>query len=297
MNSMHFDLTDMRLFLHAYDAGTMTQAAARGHLTLAAVSARIRALEEQVGIPLLHRHARGVKPTLAGEVLARHARIVLRQIDRLSEDLLSKASGRTSCCVILGNSSALARPIGALLAEVLSRRPDTRLEVRESPSEVTVQALMRGASDLGIVSDAVSVEGLSVQLLGEDPLVLVAAEGHELARNSTDISFAELLAHEWIGWNESAALSTHLALHAFRAGKEIRFRAVLPSVSELLELVTRGFGITVLPAALLTRSHGMVTRPLKERWAKRKLLLCTAPDPVLPHVPDISEVLVSRWPR
>jgi len=56
---MHFDLTDLRLFVLVADEGKLTRAAERQHLSLAAASARIKSLEEQAGLALLYREARG----------------------------------------------------------------------------------------------------------------------------------------------------------------------------------------------------------------------------------------------
>ena len=52
---MQFDLTDLRLFVRTAEEGALTRAAARQHLSLASASARIKALEEQAGLPLLYR--------------------------------------------------------------------------------------------------------------------------------------------------------------------------------------------------------------------------------------------------
>ena len=57
---MHFDLTDLRLYLHILDTGNITAGAARSHLSLAAASARIRAMEASLGIDFLERGRRGV---------------------------------------------------------------------------------------------------------------------------------------------------------------------------------------------------------------------------------------------
>ena len=49
---MEFDLTDLRLFVRAAEEGNLTRAAARQHLSLAAASSRIKALENHAGMPL-----------------------------------------------------------------------------------------------------------------------------------------------------------------------------------------------------------------------------------------------------
>ena len=87
------EIDNYRNFLAIVEAGSMTAAAQRCHLTLAAVSARMRAMEASSGTLLLERRARGVVPTPAGEVLAAHARIVVYQVRQLEDDL-GHASGR-----------------------------------------------------------------------------------------------------------------------------------------------------------------------------------------------------------
>lgn len=76
---MHFDLTDLRLFVLTAEEGNLTRACVRQHLSLAAASARIKSLENQAGLPLLYREARGVRLTPPGEAFLHHARGVLRQ--------------------------------------------------------------------------------------------------------------------------------------------------------------------------------------------------------------------------
>ena len=77
---MHFDLSDLRLFVRTADEGNMTRAAAQQHLSLAAASTRIKSLEAQSGQTLLYREARGVRLTPPGEAFLHHARGVLRQV-------------------------------------------------------------------------------------------------------------------------------------------------------------------------------------------------------------------------
>ncbi|SDH40274.1 regulatory helix-turn-helix protein, lysR family [Variovorax sp. OV700] len=74
---MLFDLTDLRLFVATAELGNLTRAAERQHLSLAAASARIKALESQAGLQLLQREARGVRLLPPGEAFLHHARLVL----------------------------------------------------------------------------------------------------------------------------------------------------------------------------------------------------------------------------
>ena len=63
---MRFDLTDLKLFLHVVEAGSITAGAERMHLAVAAASTRIRNMEAALGAQLLTRSRQGVSPTAAG---------------------------------------------------------------------------------------------------------------------------------------------------------------------------------------------------------------------------------------
>src|SRR5271154_7587050 len=85
--AMRFDLADLSLFRHVVEAGSITHGAERAHLALAAASTRIRNMEDVLGVPLLTRGRQGGTPTQAGRTLLQHARAILRQSERLHEDL------------------------------------------------------------------------------------------------------------------------------------------------------------------------------------------------------------------
>lgn len=72
---MQVEFVDLRIFVAVADTGSITAGAERVALSLAAASARIRALELQVGAALFERGRRGVSLTAAGQVLLRHARV------------------------------------------------------------------------------------------------------------------------------------------------------------------------------------------------------------------------------
>lgn len=289
---MHFGWTDLQIFLHVCEAGSMTAAAARCHLTLAAVSARIRGLEEAIGTVLLARGARGVTPTVAGAVLAGHARLVFEQVQRLERDLLHAREVPVRPLVVLANSAGLARPWAPALAQ-LQQAP---VLVRESPSEVTVRSIRSGVADVGIVSDAVDTHGLAIQDLGPDPLVLVVARGHAWSARES-VRFDEAVQLPWIAWGEHGALSTHLLLRAAAAGVPLAPRFTFPALAGVLQLVACGLGVTVLPEAVVRQhggAEGIAPVRLEDRWAQRRLLAChlASGDPLRQQV---AQRIVAQW--
>jgi DNA-binding transcriptional LysR family regulator len=273
----------------------MTAAAERCHLTLAAVSSRVRQLEETHGVALLQRLPRGVATTPAGEVLARHARLVFEQVQRMEQELLHADASAPARFVLLANSSALARPFALPAVQALAGAP---LAVRESSSEASVQALRSGAADLAIVSDAVDTRGLEALELGADPLVVVTARTHAFAQREA-LDFAEAIAQPWIGWSEQGALATHLLLRALAAGKRIEPRVSYPAIDGVLQLVAAGEGITVLPRVLVdlhARDGAVIGTPLRDAWAQRRLFACHATGAGREDRTAMARALAAAWP-
>ena len=121
---MRFDLTDLSLFRHVVEAGSITHGAARANLALAAASARIRNMEQALGADLLVRGRQGVTPTPAGRTLLQHARIILDQSERLREDLGAYAEGVAGQIRLLSNTNALTEFLPEVLSSFLeSLRP------------------------------------------------------------------------------------------------------------------------------------------------------------------------------
>ncbi|MGY2373827.1 LysR substrate-binding domain-containing protein [Pseudomonas sp. SDO524_S393] len=270
---MHFDLIDLRLYLHILDAGNITAGAARSHLSLAAASARIRAMEASLGIEFLERNRRGVTPTAAGKALARHARLLLQQAEHLQQDLAEYANGVKGQVRLLCNTTALSEYLPELLADFLRQHPNLEIDLQELPSLRITQALRQGTADLGIISDAVDTQGLQTLPFRDDPLVLIAPLDHPFTHGS----FIDSLHHDFVGLTASSALTVYLEEQALHAGFRLQTRIRAEGFDGLIRMVSGGAGLGIVPQAALARwplAQRFKVHSLQEDWACRKLLLC-----------------------
>ena len=128
---MRFDLADLNLFRHVVEAGSITHGAERAHLALAAASTRIRAMEDVLGVPLLTRGRQGVTPTQAGRTLLQHARAILRQSERLHEDLSAYGGGLGGQIRVLSNTNALTEFLPEALSSFLATHPHVSIDLEE----------------------------------------------------------------------------------------------------------------------------------------------------------------------
>jgi DNA-binding transcriptional LysR family regulator len=175
---MHFDLTDLRLFLHVAEAGSITAGAARSGLALASASARVQGMEAQAGVALLERGRRGVEPTPAGRALLHHARLVTGQVERMRGELGEYARGLKGHVRLLANTAAAAVHLPEVLAAFLGANPNVDVDLDERPSPEVARAVAEGQADVGVAAGHADLSGLEVMPFRSDQLVLVVPRGH-----------------------------------------------------------------------------------------------------------------------
>ena len=296
---MHFDLTDLRLYLNILDSGNITAGAARSHLSLAAASARIRAMEASLGIEFLQRGRRGVSPTPAGKALAQHARVLLQQAERMQQDLAEYAKGVKGQVRLLCNTTAITEYLPELLADFLHGHPNLDIDLQELPSARITHALRQGAADLGIVSDAVDTDDLKTRPFRDDPLVLILPSDHPLAETPS-LTFADTLSHDYVTLGASSALAIHLEEQALHIGQRMPIRIRADGFDGLIRMVARGAGLAIVPRMAIERWPQVRTvtiRSLPEDWANRTLKICARDFDSLPgYARALLEALTPRTP-
>src|SRR4051812_13504293 len=125
------DLRRLRYFAALAEHGHFTRAAESLHVAQPALSQQIRRLEEELGLPLVHRTTRRVALTEAGELLAARARRILAEVDAASAEMADLAGVRAGRVVVGAMQSLGAFDLSALLAAFHERHPGVELTVRE----------------------------------------------------------------------------------------------------------------------------------------------------------------------
>ncbi|WP_207286797.1 LysR substrate-binding domain-containing protein, partial [Pseudomonas sp. FW300-N1A5] len=282
---MHFDLIDLKLYLKILDAGNITAGATSSHLSLAAASARIRAMEASLGTAFFERGRRGISPTPAGKALAQHARVLLRQAERMQQDLAEYAKGVKGQVRLLCNTTAITEYLPELLADFLREHPNLDIDLQELPSLRITHALRQGAADLGIVSDAVDTHDLDTRAFRDDPLVLIMPSDHPLAEGEAP-NFSQTLSHDYVGLSANSALAIYLEEQALHAGLRMQIRIRAEGFDGVIRMVAHGAGLAIVPLAAVERwARGQAFKhlALNEPWAQRKLLLCARSFDALPR--------------
>jgi molybdate transport repressor ModE-like protein len=274
--AMRFDLADLSLFRHVVEAGSITHGAERAHLALAAASTRIRNMEDVLGVPLLTRGRQGVTPTQAGRTLLQHARTILRQAERLHEDLGAYGGGFAGQIRVLSNTNALTEFLPEALSSFLAEHPSVSVDLEERLSDEIVGLIAEGVADLGVVAGTVDAGALETYPFRRDRFVLVVAQDHPLGKRAK-IGFEDVLEHDFVGLDRASAIQRFLATKAVRIGRPLRLRVQLRSFDAVCRLVECKVGIGIVPettARRVSKTMAIAVVPLTDSWAVRDLTIC-----------------------
>jgi DNA-binding transcriptional LysR family regulator len=240
-----FTLRQLEDFVAVAEAGTVTAAAERVHLSQSAMSTALADLERAFGVQLLIRHhARGVTLTASGEELLVAARQLLRQADDLDSSahaLGEGLGGRMSfgCFAIL--APYFVPPLVAALDNEL---PGLEVEPVEETLDALDKGLRDGRFELALTYDLGLGEGIErIELLNIRPHVLVPAS-HRLA-SAESVSLVDLADEPYVLLDLPHSRDYFRAAFA-AAGVQPRIRYRTRSAETARALVGRGLGWSVL---------------------------------------------------
>lgn len=292
-----FDLFDLRLIVHIAEEQSLTRGAERCNISLPAASTRIRNLEDSIGTRLLHRTRQGATLTAAGEALLQHARVMLQQVRHMRQDLQEYASGAKGHIRIFATTTAISEFLPDILGEYLATRPDVSIDLQERMGFDVVDALKEGSADIGVFGDNVPTDGLHVVPFRRHRLVAVAARAHPLSGCSS-IDFWQTLEYPYIGLSATTNYQSFLLHVAALSNKSLKTRLRVNNFESVCRMAELDIGIGLLPESCVQRfARTMAIRaiPLRDNWATRQLLICTASDRMLPaFAAKLFELLVMR---
>jgi DNA-binding transcriptional LysR family regulator len=278
------DIASLALFIRIAETKSITKASRDRHIALAAASRRVTQLEDQFGVALLRRSARGVELTPAGEALLFHARQMMEQVDQMRAEISDYTMGAKGLVRMQANASALAQYLPEDLASFSAKHPAIKVALGEERSSVIVAALLAGTTDVGIVMEgAEGAERLQLFEYRADVLVVVVPRKHALRAKST--SLEKLLDYDFVGLESNTVISRCLTHQATAAGKPLRLRVQVKSFDVVARLIQAGLGIGVLPEAAaraFATPMGLRHVKLTDAWATRRMYVAVRQYAALP---------------
>jgi DNA-binding transcriptional LysR family regulator len=260
-------------------AGSIASAAQRLAFTPSAVSQQIGKLERDLGCRLLHRHARGVTLTPAGQVLLSHAETVIGELRTAEQAVRAELDSEPARLAVGSFASAGQFLIPQALARFRQHHPDVALALLDLEPPDGYGLVRTGDLDLLITHRYPGMSlpdprGLARQLLMRDPLLLILPATHPLA-SKPELTITELALQDWISGADGMPNRVCLELAARSAAFQPRIAYETRDYQLTLTLIGAGLGISLVPASVLGRARhsGLTVRRLSGTDLARDIYL------------------------
>src|SRR5260370_11515978 len=184
----------LRYFAAVARRGSIREAAEELHVAQSALSRQIQKLEQDFGVPLFQRHARGVELTSAGEIFRRHARSSLRQTERVRSELDALKGLRRGTINIQSIESLVPGVLPQAIMRFRARYPGITFEVIVDRTDRIIAAVREGRTDIGLAFYPPVERDLTTVFKMREPLVALTSPRHPLA-GRPKVSLADSVAY------------------------------------------------------------------------------------------------------
>ena len=293
------ELRHLRYFVAVAEELHFGRAAERLHMTQQPLSQQIRQLETELGVLLFHRTKRRVQLTEPGLAFLGEARQILQKAAQAIDIVRQVAQGESGRLKVGFSGFATYSILPKVLRIFRSRFPQVELELEEMTTSSQVQALQDHQIHLGLMIPPVPDATLTLELILQEPFVVILPETHSLA-TQPELALRALA-------NESFILvSRHLepgyydqCISLFQqAGFNPKVIQKASQKQTILGLVSAGMGVSLAPASIRNiRRTGVVYTTLNAPMSEVELAAVwrqDEPSPILQKFLEVIREIVDR---
>jgi LysR family transcriptional regulator, nitrogen assimilation regulatory protein len=275
------DVRQLRYFLGVLETRSLNKASELLRIAQPTLTSQIHNLERELGVKLLHRHARGVTPTEAGERLAQHSDQLLRHLDRMRQDMSDYAAAPSGSVVICAARSIPGAITGEIVERCTKNFPEVRLRILEGGQQMALDGL---EVDLALTFKPPGHEvsfkppGHEVSFVYEplvqDELVFVCSAKENREENEIDYNHA--IQQTLILPSQRHYTRQLLDAIALTAKSKLTISYEVDSLDVTKDLVARGLGKTIMPIACVkeeVKAGKLRTLAIRNRRFQRTLYL------------------------
>ena len=263
------DLRQLRYFVAGAEELHFSRAAERVGIQQPPLSLQIRQLETEIGTALFRRLSRGVELTESGALLLERARRILADVEQTKISVQSRARGETGRIRLGFAGATYFQPlIPAMIRAYRKQYPGVTLLPERSITPRLVTALHSGEIDVAFVRPPVSeneAEGLGIELIVDEPMLVVLPRAHRLARKQS-VPLGALAGETFILHPRSngPGLYDRIIAAFQRAGFTPKLGQEAPDFASRVHMVAAGFGVTLVSQSIQQiRAKGIVYLPIE----------------------------------
>jgi LysR family hca operon transcriptional activator len=243
------ELRHLRYFIAVAEEGSLTVAAERRlHTAQPSLSRQIRDLEDEVGVSLLVRGARGIQLTAAGRAFLEHARLALGQT-QAAIDAARRAAQPAKPSFALGFLTGQELEWMPEAMHILrDELPNIDITVSSQTSPELADGLRRGRLDLAFLRAEPDMPVLEYRVVIQEKLIVVMPSDHRLAARDS-VGIRDIAAETFLGMSKTApSLQVVIDDYLKRSGIAIHATHEVDNLGMAISLVASTRGMTLLPA-------------------------------------------------
>jgi DNA-binding transcriptional LysR family regulator len=240
------DIRHLRNMLAVMEEGSLGKAAQRLHISQPALTKSIQRLEEQLGVRLFDREARGMKPTFYADSLRGYAKAACIGMAEAESQIASLRNGTEGVITVADPPLIVTEFLPQVLVKLSEERPKLQVRVVGQNRELFTD-LLEGHFNLvvAMLYDELPKQGLSKQWLFDDRLVLVMRPDHPLARRRK-VKPSDLIDQKWVVGDSDTWSQHRLRLYFEQAGLTLpraRFESRNPEVLKSIIMISDHIGM------------------------------------------------------
>jgi LysR family transcriptional regulator, hca operon transcriptional activator len=263
--SAGLELRHLRYFLAVAEAGSLTVAAERTlHTSQPSLSRQIQNLENEVGVPLFRRSARGVELTASGQAFMEHTRLVLSHV-AAATNAARQVVRPTKPCFTIGFLTGYELTWMAETLQILrDELPNIDVMISSHTSSQLAMDLVKGQVDAAFLRRERGLPELEFKPLLQEPLVVVLSSDHQLAARAA-IDPRDLVGETFLGISEGAPVLRALVDDYLRRSRvELSPEHQIDNLAMAMSLIVSTGGVALLPAyAQSFLPWSITSRPLQ----------------------------------
>lgn len=284
-------LEQLQAFLAVAETGSFQAAARQCGVTQSTISRQVRAVEDDLGVPLFHRTGQA-KLTLAGNSLFPRATRICKEWNQAQQEIADLMNGRQTELCVAGIHSVCAYLLPPIVTEFCKTHPDVQLRVTALGSDRSLKVLRDGLVDISIVMHnplLTSNQEMKVTPLYEEPVEVLMAAGHPLSKHDV-VPWSEIARFPQVVFKDGYGMQRIVQSQFREHGRELKVALELNTLDAFRGVVRQGNLVALLPQSALTdsrRDPDLVVRPTGEPNLMRKVVMVTTHDRMM--IPPIEQ--------
>lgn len=279
------------------EAGGFTKAARQLHLTQSALSHQIKTLETQLGMQVFARIGKHVTLTQAGEVLLHYAIPILRQLFEARQTLSQLQEPGYGRLRVSSSTYTCYQILPHVLREFHTVYPHVELFVSAEYTNKAVEGLLGGELDLGIFVLPSSTEGLYIEQLCQDELVVIVAPSHPWARRQR-VQWPDLATQMLITYDRASETVQKIQRELHDRGIALKETMEVRHGPAVTEMVKVGLGIALVPRWVVrddVQTGSLIPLSLGRGGLKRQWVLAHVKGAPVPAYSQTFMQLCHKW--